>query len=334
MISWKCIMIFGEKYILKGIEFMRAIFYVYVVINRLRLKKIRTVGADKYYSKVRSYANGRVFPSNEISKILYDKIKSGNPFFAGRFGANELNIMGVLDFRREQKYESAMENLCNGAGVFPNTKDTAIRFVEVMKDSMSELDQLAIWNLQLEDYYIKKYIKKSIPMSRLRYLEPWFADEPWTKALEGKKVLVVHPFVNTISQQYKKREKLFENKNILPEFDLITFRAVQTIAGNKDSRFNSWFDALDYMYEEIIKIDFDIALLGCGAYGFPLAARLKRAGKQAIHMGGVLQILFGIKGARWDKEFVGEKLYNEYWTNVQPEEIPKNHTSVESGCYW
>ena len=26
--------------------------------------------------------------------------------------------------------------------------------------------------------------------------------------------------------------------------------------------------------------------LGCGAYGFPLAAHVKRMGKKAIHMGG------------------------------------------------
>ena len=46
-----------------------------------------------------------------------------------------------------------------------------------------------------------------------------------------------------------------------------------------------------------MKFDFDVALIGCGAYGFPLAAKLKTAGKQAIHLGGVLQALFGIKGA-------------------------------------
>lgn len=31
-------------------------------------------------------------------------------------------------------------------------------------------------------------------------------------------------------------------------------------------RFNDWFEALDYMVEEALKIPFDIALIGCGAY--------------------------------------------------------------------
>ena len=53
------------------------------------------------------------------------------------------------------------------------------------------------------------------------------------------------------------------------------------------------------MYTEAVKIDFDTAIIGCGAYGFPLAAKLKAAGKQAFHMGGATQLLFGIKGSRW-----------------------------------
>lgn len=42
------------------------------------------------------------------------------------------------------------------------------------------------------------------------------------------------------------------------------------------SAFSTWFDALDYMCGECEKIDFDIALLGCGAYGYPLAAHIKK----------------------------------------------------------
>lgn len=49
------------------------------------------------------------------------------------------------------------------------------------------------------------------------------------------------------------------------------------------------------MKDEIDKRDYDIALIGCGAYGFPLAAHIKRSGKKAVHLGGALQLLFGIK---------------------------------------
>ena len=79
----------------------------------------------------------------------------------------------------------------------------------------------------------------------------------------------------------------------------MVLKAVQTAGGNQ-TEFKDWFEALEYMEQEIDKIDYDIVLLGCGAYGFPLAAHCKRMGKQAIHLGGVLQLLFGIKGKRWE----------------------------------
>ena len=73
----------------------------------------------------------------------------------------------------------------------------------------------------------------------------------------------------------------------MPDFDLITIKAVQSLGGGE--QFQSWFDALDWMKAEIDKHDYDICLIGCGAYGFPLAAHVKRLGKKAFHLGGALQ---------------------------------------------
>ena len=102
----------------------------------------------------------------------------------------------------------------------------------------------------------------------------------------------------------------------------------------KDNRFDTWFDALEYMYQEALKIDFDVAILGCGAYGLPLAAKLKVAGKQAIHMGGVTQILFGIKGRRWLDNPRAEINFNDAWVYPKESETPKRSNAVENHCYW
>ncbi len=85
---------------------------------------------------------------------------------------------------------------------------------------------------------------------------------------------------------------------------------------------------------DISRTDFDIAILGCGAYGFPLAAEIKRMNKQAIHLGGATQIWFGIKGKRWDKELPIRNLYNDYWVKPSEDEKPKYASGVEGGCYW
>lgn len=88
------------------------------------------------------------------------------------------------------------------------------------------------------------------------------------------------------------------------------------------------------MTEEALKRDFDVAIIGCGAYGFPLAARLKAAGKQAIHLGGAVQIMFGIIGARWYAVPEVRKLFNEHWVHPATDEVPENAKIVEGGCYW
>ena len=110
-------------------------------------------------------------------------------------------------------------------------------------------------------------------------------------------------------------------------------KAVQSLAGEKNP-FENWFQALEFMKDQILKKDFDIALIGCGAYGFPLAAHVKKIGKQAIHMGGSLQILFGIKGKRWDNHPVISKFYNEHWVRPRAEDKPKKSHLVEDDCYW
>jgi hypothetical protein len=78
------------------------------------------------------------------------------------------------------------------------------------------------------------------------------------------------------------------------------------------------------------KKDFDIALIGCGAYGLPLAAHVKKMGKQAIHMGSGVQLLFGIKGKRWDKH----DIYNRHWISPVMEDVPKQSDRIEGECYW
>ena len=88
------------------------------------------------------------------------------------------------------------------------------------------------------------------------------------------------------------------------------------------------------MCNQIKKTEFDIAIIGCGAYGFPLAAFVKKLGKKAIHLGGATQILFGIKGKRWDNFETISKLYNQHWVYPDKSEYPDNYKMVGEGCYW
>jgi hypothetical protein len=127
----------------------------------------------------------------------------------------------------------------------------------------------------------------------LEDLEPYYHDDPWTTALAGRTELVIHPFERSIKLQWEKRGVLFSNANVLPEFKLKTLKSVQSLGG-EGTGFESWFTALDWMCKQIQNIDFDIAIIGAGAYGMPLAAFIKSLNKKAVHLGGATQILFGI----------------------------------------
>ena len=104
--------------------------------------------------------------------------------------------------------------------------------------------------------------------------------------------------------------------------------------GLRDDFEHDWFGRLDRMKQEISELDFDIALIAAGPYGFPLAAEIKRTGRKAVVVGGVLQLFFGIRGARWDNSPKHRNLYNEYWIRPGDECKPKDFYRVEGGCYW
>jgi hypothetical protein len=217
------------------------------------------------------------------------------------------------------------------------------QFCHVYVDAMKELDFAGLWNFMEQGVRAEAEIivrQRYFPGATISYLfaiGSYLFARPWSSALRGKRVLVVHPFEKSIRSQDERRASLFPGQDVLPEFaSLDVVRAVQSIAGNKPPAFATWFEALDHMKGEVSQRDFDIALIGAGAYGLPLAAHVKRMGKMAIHMGGELQMLFGIKGRRWTVEQSQGRggFINEQFVFPLEEERPPEWRSVEDGCYW
>lgn len=299
-----------------------------------RKLKRKLTGKSLAYTK---YAGKELLELQAANDWIAEKISDGQPFMAGRFGSVELEATWIFDLPggpSSKTCERIAAEMRNNAGFFPQEIEMVEKCARLMEKSCSEVDLLGVWFNPMEDYMAENYAPQC-RLTHLKALEPWYVERPWTGALKGKKVLVIHPFAETIKKQYEKRAELFDNPNVLPEFGkFYTVKAVQTIAGCRDERFETWFEALDWMYEEALKTDFDVAIIGCGAYGFPLAARIKAAGRQAIHMGGATQLLFGIKGHRWDGYPLISKLYKESWVRPDEKEKPMQAEKVEEGCYW
>lgn len=316
----------------------KTIFVYHYIASKFRKNKTINSNIREYLRERRVFNKNVVFSAQDINQYIKEKILTDKPFMIGRFGATELSAIRTFDFEIISKYDKVMEQMQLWSGIFPVTSVIGMKFKDLMLELISEADVMGIWMLPFEEYYLKKYGHNDLKTTYLLDLEPWSApDNPWSAALEGKKVLVIHPFAETIKNQYGRRNEIFPGTNILPQFELKTLKAVQTVAGEKDMRFETWFDALEWMYNEAMKIDFDVAIIGCGAYGFPLAAKLKQAGKQAIHLAGATQLLFGIKGKRWENNVAFDyvqKFFNDAWVYPDKNDRPQNIYKVENGCYW
>lgn len=302
--------------------------------NILYVAARRIVGAkrfkrNKYYGKdIKGY--------DYANEYIYKALVSGKPFLAARFGDAELRALVYsleIDMGLRKAFPDYIKRVMHvNAGFFPEEDESLLDFGHLLWESSKKVDLFGVWYNLLEDYVIYN-TNRNAELVVLEALEPYRSNTPWSKALKGKKVLVVHPFSESIEKQYRKHDKLFTNPDVLPDFDLITYKAIQTNAGGI-SKYKTWFEALEAMYSDIKKIQFDVAIVGCGSYGLPLAAKIKDLGKQVIHLAGATQILFGIRGARWDVRPEMQQYFNDLWTRPLESEKPKDAKAVEGGCYW
>ena len=274
-----------------------------------------------------------ILKEHEINDLIKQYLKDEKLFLAGRSGVTECEIVCgmILDGYCDEKFKN---NALILSGISPNTDKNLLAFSNEYVGALKNMNMTAVMFCS-ENYkrLVETFCKDAIKF-HLWGLEPYnFPSNPWSEQLENKRVLVIHPFEASILNNYKNREKLFPGTNILPKFELLTLKAHQNLS---DSNSN-WFDSLNSMKQKIEFMDFDVALVGCGAFGLPLGSFIKSTmGKSAIHMGGALQILFGILGKRWEEcdNRVLKGFINNYWTRPLLCETPKCYKNVESGCYW
>ena len=291
----------------------------------------------------RSLCNKRIILRG---RAAHDKIaellRSGNPVTLGKLGDVEVKALSwQLGLRRYYAINRAVptygeQELYQQAGVFPNTETTHARFCSVFGDYLRELDLCALWHNPGE-FEITERFCPGAQWTDLTALEPYFCPEAaWSAALGGKRVLVVHPFEHSIQAQHSRLKEIWRAvPGMFPDFELITLKSPYGFSANT---YVDWFAMLAWLKERMTALasnpGFDVALLGCGAAGVPLAVHAKRLGKIGIHTGGPTQLFFGIRGGRWDTRPEFQKFFNEAWVRPQPDETPKEAPKVDKGGYW
>lgn len=317
-------------------------FVIKLMINLIPNKTLRTKVRKKISDENRSinYGTKYIYSGNDAESIISNVLINNKPAMICRYGGTEMRVVNqfLKNINNKNKFSPKIKKMISElSGFYPADNDNLTRFSCEFLNLLKDADVVGVWNTKGEKYVSEHYLGESTKLVKLDAINAINYEHPWSAHLQGKKVLVIHPFEESIKKQYQKHKLLFENKDTLPDFELITMKPVQSIADNKDDLpYENWFEALDAMKKQIDAIDFDIAIIGAGAYGIFLAHHCKMLGKKAVHMGGATQILFGITGKRWENKYDNSigKLINEHWTRPLETEKPKGAEKVEGGCYW
>ena len=264
-----------------------------------------------------------------------------DPFLVGKVGANELNLLYWLErlpvvergmiFRRLHIWN--LRTCETVAGLKPRTRNSYREFSLLLRQASIDADFLGVWRHSSE-LNLYRHLGLNSCFYDLFDICPWFArpDCAWSPALSGKRVFVVSPFLASINQQLERRELVWLSRpGLLPEVKLCGYKYPYLLSAGSVL---DWRDVYKDVLVSMKNTDFDVALFGCGALGLPLAMEAKRLGRQALHMGGFLQVLFGIHGGRFRRDPAYADLINEHWISPSAEETPPESAAVEEGCYW
>lgn len=280
---------------------------------------------------------------------ISDLLRSPQPCAMGKIGTTEL--MGLeylfrwiqLPYPPAASWRRPAKRLHDCSGLFPVRKDIYLLWADAYRQALAQMDLIAQWQTGgtylsvVEDRILHRYAPQTLRAHR-NFIHPLHPPPSWLADLVRLRWLVIHPFEKTIRSQLPWLAEL----GVYPEkaIPFLEERARNTIilaspqfSYMAPTRHRDWGHALDEMKVamDLQKDSFDIALIGAGAWSLPLAAHAKRLGRKAIHLGGTTQLLFGIRGGRFDQWGFD---YHQRWIRPLPEETPEKCRLMEGGAYW
>ena len=264
-------------------------------------------------------------------------------FIYGKIGTTELLALEFSERYLQPSWPAGLswkrqaDRLLLDSGVFPATRGQFDRFLRTYAEGVAALDGICLWQdsafLRQYELRLASFLCPNASHLSGQVLSP-FSVLP---EIANLRWLVVSPFVKTMKSQERHLARVHSFYPWHGCLEGIEGRPVYLrcpfFSYMEKSPYRDWSEGVDRLTEEALKHEFDLALVGAGAWSLPLLANLKRAGKKGLHLGGATQLVFGIKGRRWDQE--GWYMpYNEAWVRPLPEETPAGCMQKEKGCYW
>lgn len=281
-----------------------------------------------------------------IYQTIQKALQEGKGALIGRHGTIELTMMLLYEQTKTIDIER-LSILEKNAGIFPKLEpQTIVDWIHAYKNATASADVMAAgWYAPLAKAELS-FLEKTVPsasLAPLRALEPYYLSDElcWMRALEDQPVAVVSSFTNSMKVQMPYMKEIWPNRpNMFPKgikWSFVHSYYSPSLAKGKchwPSNINSWKDAVDYLEKRVLQTNAKICLIGCGGLAMPLAARLKQKGLICIVLGGAIQLLFGIKGRRWENHPIISRLFTDEWIYPRDDEIPNGANEVEGGCYW
>lgn len=287
-------------------------------------------------ARIRRLLSHRLAPTDAAGQsLLRESIAKGGPLGIGKIGGLEGECAGFYLGARQkgEPYPKLLRaQMFLNVGLFPVDDASLDRFCATLIASAAELDIMGVMGYPGEPDVLLNHATRARLIS-LKALDPWYFDDPWSAALAGKRVAVVSPFARTIETQYARRAEIWPGRDILPEFQLRTI-AMPLSPGLVEPEEPNWEARLEKVKAAIDAEPYDVLLVGAGGLSLPLAAHARQSGRVGFHMGGPTQVLFGIRGRRWDVEEFFKQNMTDAWTRPSGEEAPTSAQQIERGCYW
>lgn len=278
--------------------------------------------------------------SSQVQTIISDAIYEKKPFLVVRPGGVESDIVSFCIKQRLIKNSKSyrIRDLVKGelnAGICPKDDKNFDLFSLAYLSAIVDSDLLLFypWTAELcaggfAAHTFNARYHDFDPLTAFNNSVPY-----WLKTLEGRRVLVVCPFVNSIKKQYERLRDVQLVRDLWPVCDLKAISPPVTFAGNLTA--TSWANELNGFLKKMDTINYDVALVAAGAYGPSIALHAKQSGRVGIHVGARLQLYFGILGARWeDSALLAPHKPLAGWCRPCETETPKRATEIEGGCYW
>jgi len=279
-------------------------------------------------------------------------LAGGAGYAAGKIGFSEQNWLYYPIFRAAQPglrqrrtYEALRKFHCERqAGVFPADKAFLDAFTAWHAGHVAQLDCLGLFGAAQESRIVAHY---GLPAHLIGYetlrpdrSSPGRAGPCYLPFFAGRRLLIVSSFADLLARRATPAvfEAVWANigKRWFAPASVAALEFPYCYPGSDRGGFATCIDLFDDIARRMAAIEFDVALIGAGALGIPIAAQAKKLGRVGLSLGGELQVLFGVSGRRWREDPLWKSRYfNDAWIDLPERYHPPDKGRIaDGGAYW